>query len=170
MLNEHGEEAFYGAHNSGVNHHDAFLLTLFVYTSKVEAFGHIHIELDGRDLPEAAVCILGHEVELRAVERGFAGTVNGLHVLLLRNVGQDIFCNFPAVLIAEILVRMLRIMEGEAYLLRLATKSAVEFIDDIPNLHKLLFHLRFAAETVSVVLSEGADARKTVQLACLLVA
>src|SRR3989338_1109766 len=150
-------------------HDDALLFAFFIYAGKVEALRHIHIGLDRSDLPLATQRILGHEVELGAIKRGFSDSFNRVRIPLLDHFTQRCLGGLPLLFVAEIFFRLFRIMEREAYLER-EPELPIELFDDVPDLEEFFFDLRFAAEYVSIVLRERTYARKTVQFPGLFIA
>ena len=91
MFDEDREEPFDRSHDSGMDHDDALVRAFFVHTGEIEAFRHVHIELDGSDLPFSAEGILGHEVELRSVESGFTDAFKRISLLFAGDILEYLF-------------------------------------------------------------------------------
>lgn len=105
ILDKHAEESFYGSHDGGMDHDDALVFALFIDAEKIEPFRHAHIELDGRNLPLTPESVPGHEVELRSIESRFPDTVEGVSILLFRDIFENGFGKLPLFLRTEIGVR-----------------------------------------------------------------
>ncbi len=110
MLDENAHEALDGAHDGGVNHDDTLLLALLIHAREVEALRHIHVELDGCNLPLAAERILRHEVELRSVERCLADANKRVGMLLLCNIFEDALRVCPPLFVAQVRIGVLGIV------------------------------------------------------------
>ena len=73
VLDEHAEEALDRAEQRAVHHDRLMPLAVFADIFELEARGQVEVELHRRELPQAAEHIDELDVDLGAVERGFAG-------------------------------------------------------------------------------------------------
>ena len=73
MLDEDAEEAFDGAEEGAVDHDGLVGLAVFAGVFELEALREVEVELDGGELPHAAEDVDEFDVDLGAVEGGFAG-------------------------------------------------------------------------------------------------
>src|SRR3989344_7976122 len=71
VLNYYRQKSFNRAHDSGVNHHNAFLFTTLIYTIQIKTLGHIYIELNSRYLPFSTYGIFCHKVEFGGIKSRF---------------------------------------------------------------------------------------------------
>src|SRR5579875_3044496 len=73
VLDEHAEEALDRAEEGAVDHYRLMALAVFANVLELEARREIEVELNGGELPETAEHIDQLDVDLGAVEGGFAG-------------------------------------------------------------------------------------------------
>ena len=73
VLDEDAEEALDGAEEGAVDHDGLVRLAVFADVFELEAGGEVEVELHGGELPEAAEDVDELDVDLGAVEGGFAG-------------------------------------------------------------------------------------------------
>ena len=73
VLDEHAEEALDRAEERAVDHDGLMALAVFAHVFQLEARGQVEVELHGGELPQAAQHIDQLDVDLGAVEGGFAG-------------------------------------------------------------------------------------------------
>src|SRR5208337_3583774 len=90
MFDDNRKEPFNRSHDSGMDHDDSFMLATFINTGQVETFGHIHVELNGRDLPFAAKRILCHEVELGTIERCLTHSLDPVRFFSSHNLTENV--------------------------------------------------------------------------------
>ena len=73
VLDEDAEEAFDRAEERAVHHDGLVHLAVFADVFELEARGEVEVELHGGELPQAAEDVDELDVDLGAVEGGFAG-------------------------------------------------------------------------------------------------
>ena len=73
VLDEHAEEALNRAEERAVDHDRLMALAVFADVLELEARGKVEVELNRRELPEAAENVDELDVDFGAVEGGFAG-------------------------------------------------------------------------------------------------
>src|SRR5215472_8508094 len=73
VLDQHTEKALHRSEQGAVDHERLLARAVFRYVFQLEAFGQVEVELDGAELPGPANGIHKLDVDLGAVERGFAG-------------------------------------------------------------------------------------------------
>jgi hypothetical protein len=73
VLDEHAEEAFDRAEERAVDHDGLMQFAVLALVLELEAGGQVEVELHGGELPQAAEHVDQLDVDLGAVERGFAG-------------------------------------------------------------------------------------------------
>ena len=73
VLDEHAEEALNRAEERAVHHDGLMALAVFADVLELEARGKVEVELHRGELPEAAEDVDELDVDLGAVEGGFAG-------------------------------------------------------------------------------------------------
>ena len=134
---------------------------------QVEAFGQVVIELHGAKLPFPADAVADHEVDLRAVERGFPLLGCVVHAQALDDLHQSLLGRVPVFVAADVL-GALRIAQADAN----AVIAQAETFQDEQHQLDVGPHFRFdlvgANEQVGVVLGEAPHTRHAVQLAGLL--
>ena len=84
VLDEHAEEALDRAEEGAMHHDRLMALAIFTYVLQLEARRQVEVELHRGELPEAAEDIDKLDVDLGAVEGGFAGDGLVWDVLTLR--------------------------------------------------------------------------------------
>ena len=79
------------------------LLVVLAGVFELEAFGEVIVHLNRTQLPTAADGVFHHEVELRAVESGFAIFDAGVESLLFAGFDDGLFGAFPVVFRTDVL-------------------------------------------------------------------
>jgi hypothetical protein len=95
VLDQHAEEALDRAPQRAMDHQRLVARAVFADVFEVEARGKVEIELHGGELPGAPDGVDQLHVDLRAVERGFAGNVFVGDVHALERVGQRVLGVLP---------------------------------------------------------------------------
>jgi len=134
---------------------------------EIEAEAHLVIDLDGAELPLAADDVLDDEVDLGAVEGGFAGFLGEGDAEGACGVDAGAFGLVPAFRAAGVLAAV-RIAEPDADAVFLHAEDVEDGLDEGEAPLDLGGDLVLGAEEVGVVLGEAADAGHAVELAGLL--
>ena len=170
VLEEHGHETLQGAERGAVDHHRTLAGAVGIDILQLEALGEVVVHLDGAQLPAAADGVLHHEVQLRAVEGGFARLHDERQALLLRGLDDAGLGLLPVLVGTDVLGRVLGVAEGDLRGELVEVQGLEDVQDQVDDLLELLLDLVLAAEQVRIVLGESADAGQAVQLTGLLVA
>src|SRR6266571_1261423 len=170
MLDQDAEEALHGTEQGAVNHERLMLGAVFGDVLQAEASGQIKIELHGGELPGAADGVNELDVDLGAVEGGFAlhfleRDVHALHGVGERGGGAAPVFGFTGVIFG---VRGIPI--GELDFEFVEAKIFHDGVGEIDAGFDFRFDLRGHAENVRVVLRESADAEQAVKHAAAFVA
>jgi hypothetical protein len=73
VLDQHAKKSLDRSEERAMHHHRLMALAVFAHVLKLEARRQIEVELHRRKLPQASENVDELDVDLRAVERGFAG-------------------------------------------------------------------------------------------------
>ena len=172
MLDEDADEPLQAPQRRPVDHHRLVAGVVGADVLAVEALGtrEVVVELDGAELPLAAEGVVDDEVDLRAVESGFAElrlTSGEIHA------AGDAFDRplrlGPALGRADIFVA-LRISEAEPHREVREGQAIEDFEREVDAALDLPLDLLRHAEDVGVVLREPADTRQAAEFTRLLVA
>ena len=106
VLDEHAAETFHRTKGRAVNHDRAVGLVVGADVGEVEAYGQVVVDLHGAELPFAADDVFDDEVDLRAVEGGFAGFFGEGHAEGLRGFAAGVFGFVPVFGVAGVFVRV----------------------------------------------------------------
>ena len=170
VLEEHGHETLQGAERGAVDHHRTLAGAVGIDILQLEALGEVVVHLDGAQLPAPADGVLHHEVQLRAVEGGFARLHDERQALLLRGLDDAGLGLLPVLVGTDVLGRVLGVAQGDLGGELVEVQGLEDVQDQVDDLLELFLDLVLAAEQVRVVLGESADAGQAVQLTGLLVA
>ena len=152
-----------------MDHHWAMLLVVLACVLQLESFGQIIVDLDSTQLPTASNSILDHEIEFGTVEGSFAKFYFGWKTFLFAGFDDGTFSFFPVLIGADVFLFVVGVTEGDLRLEILEIKCLEDDKDDVHHLEELVLELIGAAEDMSVILRETADARQAVQFAALFV-
>ncbi len=136
---------------------------------QVEALREVVVHLDRSQLPFAADGVLYHEVELRAVEGGFAVLHDRLQPLLLGRPDDGRLGLLPVLVRTDVLLAVVGVAQRNLCRIVVELQRLEDIEHDVDHPLELLEQLVRPYEQVRVVLREAAHARQSVQLARLLV-
>src|SRR6266436_4150074 len=170
MLDQDAEEALDGTEQSAVDHERLMLGAIVGDVLQAEASGQIEIELHGGELPGAADGVNELDIDLGAVEGGFALHFLERNVHALHRVGEGGGGAALVFGLAGVVFRMRGVPVGELDLEFVEAKIFHDGVDKIHAGFDFRFDLRGHAENVRVVLRESADAEQAVKHAASFVA
>ncbi len=133
---------------------------------ELEALGEVRIVLERGELPAALQRVLHVELDLRSVERTFAGEALELQPCAGEAVRERAFAHVPVGIGADALLGTQRELDVDV----LEAEGLVGLVEHLEEALDLLGHLLAGAEDVRVVLAERAHAREAVHHAAALVA
>ena len=152
-----------------MDHHRAVTLVVGAHVFQLEAFREVVVHLDGTQLPAAADGVFHHEVELRAVESGFAVFHHGGQAFLGGRLDDGGFGLLPVLVGADVLAAVNLVAQRHLGRELVELQRAENVKHDVDDLAELFLELVGTAEEVGVVLRKAADAGQAVQLTALLV-
>ena len=167
VLDKETDEALERAEGRAVDHDRNVRLIIRAYVAEIKALREIVIHLHGAELPVAADDVFDDEVDLRAVESGFAGLLDVVDAENLNGFAESGFSLVPVRRIADVFVRI-GITEREADCIISHAESAEDFLNESEAALNLITNLLWGAEKVGIILGETADAREAAELAGLL--
>ena len=170
MLEQHGHETLHRAERRTVDHDRAVQFVVGALVRQVETLRQVVVHLDGAQLPFAADGILDHEVQLRAVECGFAQLHDGREPFLPGCLHDGALSLLPVLVRTDVLLLVIGVAERNLCRIVVELQRLEDVKHDVDHALELFEQLVGTYEQVSVVLREPAYARQPVQLARLLVA
>src|SRR5579875_251223 len=162
VLDEHAEEALDRAEEGAVDHYRLMALAVFANVLELEARREIEVELNGGELPETAEHIDQLDVDLGAVEGGFAGEGLKRKAAVGEHLLQCPFGVRPVLGRAEEVAALLRIARGELDAILLEAEGPEHRLGEVKAGDDLAFDLFGRAEDMRVVLREAAHAQQAV--------
>src|SRR6266702_1462155 len=163
MLDQDAEEALDGTEQGAVDHERLMLGAVFGDVLQAEARRQIEIELHGGELPGAADGVNELDVDLGAVEGGFALHFLERNVYALHGVGERGGGAAPVFGLAGVVFRMRGVPVGELHFEFVEAEIFHDGVGEIDAGFDFRFDLRGHAENVRVVLRESADAEQAVK-------
>src|SRR5271169_2888681 len=145
-------------------------LTVFADVLELEALGQGEVELHGGELPEAADGVHKLDVDLGAVEGGFAGDDLVLDVAALERVLERTLGQLPLIGPPGVGLLVVRVPGGKLNLVFVESVNAKDFEGEVDAADDFVFDLLGSAEDVGVVLGKAAHAQQAVHDAGALVA
>jgi hypothetical protein len=103
VLDQHAHESLHRSERRTVDHHRPVRLVVGAGVAQVEPLGQVVVHLHRAELPLAADHVLHHEVDLRPVERGLAGS-SLKDAERLRRLAQRLLGLVPVLRLADVLV------------------------------------------------------------------
>src|SRR6266487_4903643 len=170
MLDQDAEEALDGTEQSAVDHERLMLGAIVGDVLQAAASGQTEIELHGGELPGAADGVNELDVDLGAVEGGFALHFFERNVDALHGVGEGGGGAAPVFGLAGVIFRMRGVPVGELDFEFAEAKIFHDGVGEIDAGFDFRFDLRGHAENVRVVLRETADAEQAVKHAAAFIA
>src|SRR5580692_2495766 len=129
---------------------------------EAEARGQVEIELNGGELPRAPDGVDELDVDLGAVEGGFAGNGFIWNVELLHGFGKRGRGTLPVFGLASVIFRMSGIPIGKLHFEFVEAEIFHYGEGEVDTGFHFAFDLRGSTENVGVVLRETADAEQAV--------
>ena len=166
MLDETADEAFHAAERRAMHHDRAVFLAVGAGVGEIEADGKVVVDLDGAELPFTAEDVLDHEVDLGAVEGGFAGFLGKRNAEAGSGVAAGFLGFVPVGGVAGVLGAV-GIAQAHADAVVLHVEQAEDGFDKVEAAEDFGGELFLRAEEVGVVLREGADTGHAAKLAGL---
>ena len=158
VLDEDAEESLDGAKEGAVDHDGLVSLAVFADVFEFEAGWEGEIELDCRELPEAAEDVDQLDVDLGAVEGGFAGDGFVGDALLFECAFEGADGQAPVFVAACVFYAVVGVPGGELDLELVETESLEDGLGKVDAGDDFTFYLTGHAEDVCVVLGKSADA------------
>ena len=157
VLDEEPDETFHGSERGAVDHDRAMGGVVGTDVAEVEALGEIVVDLDGAELPFAADDVFDDEVDLRAVERGFAWFLGVVDPEDLDGLTEGGFGFVPVGGVADVFVGLVS-PERKADAVVLHAEGVEDGFDEAEAALEFVGDLFLGAEEVGVVLGKSADA------------
>jgi hypothetical protein len=144
VLDEHAEEALDRSVKRAVDHERLLARAVFGYVFEFEALRQVEVELHGRELPQASDGVDQFDVDLRAVERGFAGDGLVFDIQFLQRTFERVGGQVPLLVGADEAFLVVRIPGGKLGLKFVEAESLSALQGRTPG--SLRFPLRSARE------------------------
>ena len=153
------------AERRAVDHHRAVRLVVGADVVEVEALGELVVDLHGAELPLAADDVLDDEVDLRPVERGFAGLLGERHAERFGGVAAGVLGAVPLLAARRRICRCRGRAGRRARGSRSCRACSRTIFTSSRQPCTSAGDLFLGAEEVRVVLGEAADAGHAAELA-----
>ncbi|MER3496313.1 MAG: hypothetical protein C4320_05625 [Armatimonadota bacterium] len=159
FFDEEGDHAFHGGDDPAVNDDGATAGAIFADVFEAELAGEVEVDLDGG---EGFFFALGGgelDVDLGAVEGGFAFGGEVLEAEAVEDATEEGFAFFPHVGVVDVFFMVVGVAEGEAVAVVAEAEDAVGVFHELEDAFDfLLDHGWVGAEDVGVVEGHDADA------------
>ncbi len=170
VLDKHAEEALDRPEERAVHHHGLMALAVFADVLELEARGKVEVELNGRELPEAAENVDELEVDFGAVEGAFAGNGFVGEAATGEDAFEGGFSVDPVFLLADEIAGLGGVVGGELDAVLGKAEGFEHGFGKVDAGVHFVFNLIGCAEDVGVVLGKTAHAQQAMHGAGTLVA
>ena len=166
LLDQDADEPLQRAQDGAVQHHRPVLLAVLADVAGVQPLGQHEVDLMGAALPLAADRVAQDELQLRPIERAFAGIELGIEPRSRRRLLERLLGAIPDLVAAGANRRAIGEPDEDVG----KAEVAIDRLEQIADADRLRGDLLGRAEDVGVVLGERAHAHQAVEGAGRLVA